>query len=417
MSKTDAQRSLLDRWRRPALPIGVDFGADGLRMVQVEANGEQLSVMAAARERWTDSVRERAGGPQRPPDLRNVRPILDRMHRQGGFVGRRIAIPLPREIVQVKNIRMPVMPEAETLDAARFEAQQVLEGVRLDTHEVRVVPLGEVKQGGEVRQDVLLLAVRRDEVDALVEQWHAAGFVPASIDFEPAAIYRAVERFVRRRDDESEVHALVDVGHRRTSVVIGRGREMNFYKAVDIGGQHLNAAVAKTLGLSVDEARSLRARLAATANEVATPGDEDPVRQAVFDTLRPSVEQLGREVGLCLRYFSVNFRGRRPTRFRIVGGASNDPAVMRILASALPVPVDVGVPIANADLTRLRPADRTTSLAEWTVAFGLSLRLCRGTFADRSGPSRDEQFLDQLTADATPAASTSTSTTEELAHV
>jgi type IV pilus assembly protein PilM len=413
MSTTNAQRSLLDRWRRPALPIGVDFGADGVRLVQVEASGEQLSVIAAARERWADSVRERVGNSQRPPDLQSVRPILDRMHRQGGFLGRRIAIALPRELVQVKNIRMPVMPEAETAEAARFEAQQVLDGVRLDTHEIRVVPLGEVKQGGEVRQDVLLLAVRRDDVDALVEQWHAVGFEPASIDFEPAAIYRAVERFVRRRDDESEVHALIDVGHRRTSVVIGRGRELNFYKAVDIGGQHLNAAVAKTLGLSIDEARSLRARLAATANEAATPGDEDPVRQAVYDTLRPGVEQLGREVGLCLRYFSVNFRGRRPTRVRVVGGTSNDPAVLRILASALPVPIDVGVPITNADLTRLRPADRTTALAEWTVAFGLSLRQCRGTFADLTGASRDEQFFDQLTADVTPATSAAG---EDLVH-
>lgn len=387
---SNALTSLFSPWRRPPLPIGVDIGADGIRMLQLEVVGDSVSVIGAARELWPAQVREAQSGPVRPPQPGDVRPILEKLYRQGEFVGRRIAIALPRELVRVKNVRMPLMPPDETQDAAGFEAQQAFENVLPSTHEIRAIPLGEVKQGTDVRQEVLLLAVKSSDVEALVEQWHAAGFAPDSIDFEPAAIFRAVERFVRRRDDESDVNVLVDIGHRRTNVVIGRGRELNFFKTIDIGGHQLNQAVAHTLGVNVSEARTLRGRLSETA-DTADVADEDPVRRAVYDTLRPSVEQIGREVGLCLRYFSVNFRGRRPARIRVVGGESRDPSVLRILGAALPVPVEVGRPVANADLSRIRAVDRKANLADWTVAFGLALKQCKGNFPDRLGATRDEQ--------------------------
>jgi type IV pilus assembly protein PilM len=407
-------QSLFTNRRRQALPIGIDLGADGVRLLQLEVVGDSVSVVGAAREAWPDEVRERLGGQLHPPTPAEAKHVLDRLHRQGLLSGRRVAIALPRDCVQVKSVRLPVMPADETEQAARLEAQQAF-GIDPSAHETRVIPLGEVKQGGDIRQEVLLLAAKRSDVETIVEQWHDIGFAPDTIDFEAAALYRAVERFVRRKDDEAEVNVIVDMGHRRTNVVIGRGRDMNFFKPIDIGGHQLNEAVSRALGVSVDEARTIRTRLIETTDTVSAVG-EDPVRQAVYDTLRPSVEQLGREIGLCLRYFSVNFRGRRPARVRIVSGESRDPAVIQILAGALPVPVEAGKPVANADLSRMKAVDRTSGLGDWTIAFGLSLKQCRGSFPDRLGASRSEQVGSSFEIDSTKSIDITPGTPEELIH-
>jgi hypothetical protein len=183
-----------------------------------------------------------------------------------------------------------------------------------------------------------------------------------SLDFEPSAIYRSIERFLRRREDEREVNVLTDIGLRRTKVIIGRGREIHFLKPIEVGGQQLNEAVAHKLGISFEEARALRQRIAERVADVST---SDSVRQAVYDTTRMLLETLGREIGLCLRYYSVTFRGQRPSRVRLVGGEANDPQVESVLNSALSIPVEASKPLANVDTSRMKPHDRQGNLCDW----------------------------------------------------
>src|SRR5439155_3053917 len=129
----------------------------------------------------------------------------------------------------------------------------------------------------------------------------------------------------RRREDEQEVHVLVDIGARRSQVVIGRGREISFMKGIDIGSSHLHDAISRKLEITTEEARGLRRRLieGGEAEVVDAPADassakRDPVRQAVFDATRSTMEELSREIALCLRYYSVTFRGQRPNKVRLL---------------------------------------------------------------------------------------------------
>ena len=101
-----------------------------------------------------------------------------------------------------------------------------------------------------------MLAAKDADVNDFLEQLHRCGVIVESLDFEPCALYRGIERFIRRREDEQEVHVLVDIGARRSQVVIGKGREISFFKPIDIGGQNLTDAVVRKLGITIDEARA-----------------------------------------------------------------------------------------------------------------------------------------------------------------
>jgi type IV pilus assembly protein PilM len=372
--------------RSQVQPIGLDIGYDSIKMLQLETVGHSLSVVAAARQPFPEDVRSQ-------PQLRMPLAVdlIRKMLRSGGFVGRQVVTALPREIVHVKNLRLPMIPPHEMAAAVDFEARNIFSFDTEKSH-VEFCPAGEVRQGNEARQEVIVLAARNEDVNDFLEQLHRSGAVVASLDAEPFALYRTVERFIRRREDENDVHVLVDIGARRSQVVIGRGREISFLKPIEIGARHMLEAVSEKLGITIDEARGLRRRLAEAGPIDQSPdatAKSDPVRQAVFDASRSIMEDLGREISLCLRYFSVTFRGQRPDKVRLIGGEACDPQLHAVLNAALPIPVEASRPLFSVDTSRMKPADRRGMMCEWALALGLGMRLTSGSFGARDGKPRD----------------------------
>jgi type IV pilus assembly protein PilM len=368
--------------RAQVLPIGVDIGHDSVKMLQVEAVGDQLAVLAAAKAPLPPEVKTK-------PELRmpHACDLIRQMLRQHPFRGKSIVAALPRDMVHAKNLRLPQMPESELGAVIQFEARNVFP---FDTDQAKVhfLAAGEVRQGAEVRQEVVLIAARNEDVTNYLEQLHRTGAVLESLDIEPCALYRSVERFIRRKEDENDVNVIVDVGVRRSQVVIGRGRDISFIKPIDIGGFHFHEAVSRKLGITIEEAEALRRRLVESGEPADAAARRDPVRQAVFDATRSPMEELGREISLCLRYYSVTFRGFRPTKLRLVGGEACDPQLQTLLNSALVIPVEVGKPLYSVNTSRMKPTDRRGTMCEWALALGLSLRMTKDHFGPRDGRPR-----------------------------
>jgi type IV pilus assembly protein PilM len=367
------------------LPIGLDIGHDSVKMVQVELTGETPSLRAVARRQIDPDIKAR-GGDRLDASLEHVRDML----RHGGFIGHGIVTALPREIVHVKNLRLPVIPPAELAAAIRYEARNIF-SFDTDAAYVDYLAVSEVRQGGDVRQEIIVLAAQQNEVDDYVERLDRAGLIVESLDAEPCALYRTIERFVRRRDDELEVHVLIDVGLRRTQVVIGRGRELSFFKPIDIGGQKLNDTVAHRLGISLSEAHALRRRLsldAKAAGAESGPDAQESVRQAVFNATRAIMEELAREVSLCLRYHSVTFRGPGPSRVRLLGGEANDLNLRNILSGALSMTVELGQPLISLNCDGVHSPEKNGSMSEWATALGLALKKTSGKFTPKDGRPR-----------------------------
>src|SRR5581483_5062423 len=181
-------------------------------------------------------------------------------------------------------------------------------------------------------------------------------------------------------EERDELQVLVEVGLRRTQVVIGRGKQISFIKTIDAGGLALHAAVSRKLGISLEEARALRRRV---AEEPTERSPRDPVRRAVIDAGRSTLADLARDVSLCLRYHAVTFRGQRPHRVRLLGGEAFDPQLQAALSAALALPVQVGRVDANLDTAAMSPNDTRGGLCDWAVALGLALK----RLPDPSGPS------------------------------
>lgn len=365
--------------RNRSWPIALDLGSDAIKMLQMKRVGSVVRVAACGRWRYPQG----AVDPRQRRDLA-VAAVRD-MLRSGAFTGRSVVSALSCEALGVKNVRLPHAGEAEMDRAVREEAAERF-GFDIAPDRLCYLNAGQVRQGAETRDEVIMLAVSKPTIEEHLSMLSSMGLKPEFIDAEPVALFHTFERFLRRRADEQAVSVVIDIGSRGTRVVVARGREIVFIKNVEIGGRKFTEAVAKQLSIPYAEAQDLRSRVihtrpepapaAAVEGAPAAPpvvGGRGTVDWTVYDAVRSEVESLGREVALCLRYCAVTFRGLRPDRVILTGGEAYDRAVVELLGEHLGVPCQVGQPLRGVDVSGVDlGGDRRATLSEWAICVGLA---------------------------------------------
>ncbi len=353
--------------RSSVMPIGVDVGAHGVRLLQLAGGSNGLTVVAAEHQPLPAGLTIKDEGYHT-----RVADALQTALGRGGFKGRRVVSTLPAAAVGVKSVRMPPMPGPELAGAVQFEAAE-----RMPSDRPRIVQhlkAGEVRQGDDVRQEVLLLAADEAFIEAHVAALASCNLRPLAIDSIPTALTRVVSTRadLHPRGGEAPAKVVIDAGHGSTKVLVARGGRVVFFKMIELGGAALDKAVARALKLPLPEAAERRQALAGSdAADQATGGS--PATAAVLDALRPTLTELGREIALCLRYYGVTFRGARPLHALLVGGLGGDTVLMNELAKAAGLELRRHDPLAAIDpgpAARAMPAGG----AAWAVAAGLSLR-------------------------------------------
>src|SRR4051794_36675673 len=107
MAPMNAVRAMLRFFRTSTPPIGLELGAESLKMMQLtQANG-RLKVVAALRVRLPDGV---SGDPDRRVAFAGEQ--LRAALRRGVFLGKRVVAAVPKELLHYKTHRLPaIAPE------------------------------------------------------------------------------------------------------------------------------------------------------------------------------------------------------------------------------------------------------------------------------------------------------------------
>jgi type IV pilus assembly protein PilM len=340
-------------------PIGIDVGTHALRMVQLRPSAEGLRLQAACRVELDSLDADAAGVARVAAAVRHGLSGQD-------FRGRNVVLALPVSCVHAKSVRLPQMPDSDLNQALQWEARDRFGfDIGNGSGQLAWFRAGEVRRGTEVKDEILLFAVPGDVLNEHIQSLTDLGLRLAAIDLGPCAVYRAL----RRTSDgiaPPALAAVLDIGQAGSQFFVVRGEELVFYKHIEIGGKALNEAVAAKLGITVLEALQLRTRMLGEAAE-----DAAPLTQAVNDALRAPLEELARELDMCLRYYVVTFRGTRPDALTLVGRQAGTAALRDTLAAALGLPVEEAQPFRG--IHDLGDAARPDRSGEWALAAGLSL--------------------------------------------
>lgn len=350
------------------LPIGIDLGASGAKMVQLRWSRSGLSLLAALRVE---------ADPEAHSEEEAMASVVQGIARRldaGRFVGKRCVLSLPDSLISVRSLRMPRMSDEETAGAVRLDGAERL-GFKDVAAEIAWVRAGEVRHGEEVRDEVILVGAERKRVESIVDALAGVGLTPLAVEPAFVAAARALGRQYRRQSDQKHVRLVVDVGWRSTGITALRGDKVAFYKQLEWGGERLDRAAADALGLAPGTVAEIRRQR--FAGGLGEPGVDPRVERAVFDAVRPMLGELAHEVTLCLRYYLVTFRGDKPQCVLVVGGEADEPRLAEVIAESTGIETRVARPLEGVDLAgaALGGADRRGSMAQWAVAAGLSLRM------------------------------------------
>ena len=367
---------LANIFNKGSCPIGIDIGNDSVKLLQIERRGSGR----------TADLRATAAAIQPLPrdltlgDARYHGEVGDAIRKgleRGSFTGKSVVSSLPAGAVEFKSLRLPKMPQGELGAAAAWEARERMQ-MGDDPMTVQHLPAGEVRQGDELRQEVILLAARTGFIEQHTQELVNRNLKPLAIEVGAVAVARL---FSGRGDEGEGADVLVDIGYAGTDVIIVKEGRTLFLKQIDIGLRTLDEAVAKRLNVPLHEAeklrRSVEAEAAAPVDTASgdAPGTDDRADRSVGSAIQSSVEELGREIGLCLRYYSVTFRGKRPERVTVVGGGSADARLIAMLPESTGADVVTVDPLGHLDLTAVRGViDEGLGTGSFAVAAGLSLR-------------------------------------------
>lgn len=336
--------------------IGVDIGSRSVKLLQFDAHRSRVREAA----RWDLPADVPGRGALRDQQIVEA---IGQAREGRNFRGREAVFCLAAENLFVQNIRVPQASGEELRKIVHFEAAGRLP-FRSEEAEIRYVEAANVRQGDTFRREVILLACHRPVIDRLLCVAERAKLTPVAIDVEPAALLRCYRKQFRRDDDQHRHVMFVNIGASTTKVVIARGPDAMFVKHLDVGGRHLDEAVAGHLTMSLPDAAALRRH-----NGDRRADQRDPeVTRSIDESVRPVLEGLANELSLCVRYYSVTFRGQ-PLTHLVLGGGEATPTLVDWLAAHLNLDCTLGDPLRSFERTRL-----SGRLGQWDVAAGLALR-------------------------------------------
>lgn len=366
-------------------PIGVDVGTWGVKLLQMRRWRGTWEVVAAARCQYQTP---------RPddPDQRRawLADTLKQALDEGGFHGADCVSCLQPSEVMLRAVRLPKMSDTELGKAAVWEATDRLD-LEPGTFESDWIRAGEVVQGDDARDEVIVIAASSADISAHVEALIDCGLRPLALETSYTAIARTFTRTLRRESDQNIVQMMVDVGAGGTSVVLTRGQKIVFVKRLSVGGEAMRSAIVDLLNIEPDVAARIRIQRMTDRGEGSHSelDTEQRYRRAVYEVVRSQLHELGREVALCLRYFSVTFRCARPSQVLVCGGESGEPHLEEILSEHLKIECEQSKPFDGVELSSecLGGHERRGAThAEWAAAAGLSFRGREASTARNSSP-------------------------------
>ena len=340
-------------------PIGLEFGRDRLRLVQLEQRGKDLALRACASHPMQ--------GEDGLPDAEGLRDALNPLLREHPFRGRRIVTVLPGDHTKLMVVNFD--PDAATdLDAhiARLVQERIDEPIDEYVVDYRPIRTDEEHRGPH---SALVAVARRDEVVRFLELLGDARMEVEALDIVPLAVHRLVGWLSRERLTS---HSLVlHCGRRHTHLIGLAGRRFVLYRDVDFGEADMVEALGKGLDLEIEEARAVLERYGAGCASLGDESQDDAARaheiaETVGEILKPTMSTLTEEVERAAVYTASQWRGARLEQAALLGAFSRWNGIDRLIEGLVSIPTLRLDPLA--DLAG-GPSDPDSALA-----MGLALR-------------------------------------------
>jgi type IV pilus assembly protein PilM len=256
--------------------------------------------------------------------------------------------------VSIRQAPFPKMARRELRDAILLRLEKY-SPFTIEESILDFKVLGPVKEAGAVKDNVMVVAARKDTVTDHISTIKKANLEPTGITVIPFALAGAVRKFARVRSEE--VVCLLDIGAEFTNIIFMKGDRLDLARTITTAGNSLTEAMTVSislesgqLSLSKEEAEELK-REHGIAREDATEKTTSGIPLKTLLVLqRPALERLIAELNRSIDYYKREFGEARVDRILLCGGTAATKNVRDFLANNLQVKCDIFDPLKIGNL-------------------------------------------------------------------
>ena len=310
-------------------------------------------------------------------------------------LGKVVRLGIANQRVAVRTLRLPLIEDDDELETAiRFQAQDhipmPLEHAVVD---YQVVDRA-VGEGGDRRMDVVVVAARRDMLEAMLQAVKGAGLRPVGIDLSAFGMIRALSNgrphqtpvdehshpapagaapVHQGEADEEEGSAPADITPATlycnlgdvTNLAVARGSSCLFTRISPFGVEGIAQRLAERRGLTLDHARQWMVHVGLERPAEELEGDRETI-DATREVLADGAAKLADELRLSLEYYGAQEGAPAVEGVVASGPGSTIPGLSQRLERELGQRFEIGRPPALAHLD-------DASAARLTLSYGLAL--------------------------------------------
>lgn len=346
-------------------PIGVDFAAQRLNMLQAMPTPEGPAVRAVASLAYPVERAQLLG------DARLLKRFVREAWAAAPFAGRRVA-----SVLAPSEVR--ILPLTVHVGAGQGEAQAVAKAVReqlgaaagesvVDYYQVR-----SVDAAGPEKQ-VLAAVADSAKVLAYLETLRGAGLEPVALDIGPAAIARLLAAM---QEDFEQSVLLINFGVNKSYLTVIWGRRLMLDREIEFGEAQLVERLSRALGLSHEVALALLREhgIGTPASALHGQGGAQPdIGRTVREILYQEFAALAEELVRTQVYVASRTRGSTISRVYLNGSVARYRHIGPRIEELVRLPVELLDPFKafRGSAPEVAPGSDLHGIA---LAAGLALR-------------------------------------------
>ncbi|HET8769980.1 MAG TPA: type IV pilus assembly protein PilM [Gemmatimonadaceae bacterium] len=310
---------------RKKTTVGLDIGSGLIKVAVVDHSKSQPElVRVAITPLLADAIVE---GEIMDPGI--VADAITACLQDAGVAGKDVVTAVGGRDVIIKKIQIERVKEQQARELMRWEAEQHvpfdMESVELDFQ-----ILDPDDRGSEM--NVLLVAAKRELVEAKVRVLNDAGLNAVAVDVDAFALHNAFE--LSYPDAMHGVVTLVNIGHEVTNINIVEEGVPILTRDMPMGTRRFREDLQRERGMGSEEASALL---------------QGYDRSEHLDAV---LEQRGEEIAVGVEraaafLASSSRSGAQVNAVYVCGGGSRAPGLIDVLANRLRLPVEAANPLAN----------------------------------------------------------------------
>lgn len=221
--------------------VAVDLGSWAVKVTVLDGNGRSAKVI----ERYTQPVPQDDGLTVAPLGER-IAVLADLVKQHPTLAGANaVAVTWPTEQATLHRVTLPFTDVGQVEKTLPYTVEAI---VPFDLEDM-VMPWRVLSVGTDTR--VLVGLAKKEPLAVFLA---ALG----KIGLDPRNVYLDAEVLGHFATDKARLTAVVDVGHAHTLVTVVRGGQVQWSRAINVGGRDFTKAIRDAVGCTWDEAEALK---------------------------------------------------------------------------------------------------------------------------------------------------------------